>query len=78
MNKIIEDIKNYHYKDENKSKNNFFININNNDEVIYKLAILLETRISKHVPNYDFEKMKTDPQFLKFEKIVKEKILKKN
>jgi hypothetical protein len=78
MNKIIDDIKNYHYKDENKSKNNFFININNNDEVIYKLAILLETRISKHVPNYDFEKMKTDPQIVKFEEIVKEKIVKKN
>ena len=48
------------------------------DDVIYKMAILLETRFSKNVPNFDFQKMQSDKKIIEFENIVREKIKKKN
>lgn len=39
-----------------------------------KHLVLLETRLSKNVPNYDFRKMAKDEKILEFEKIAEEKL----
>lgn len=46
------------------------------DDFIYKVSILLETRFSKKIPNFDYSKMKDDKKILKFEDLVMKKIKK--
>ena len=45
-------------------------------EIIYKKAILLETRLAKEIPDFDFNQMKRDPVIQEFEGYVAKKIKK--
>lgn len=46
-------------------------------EVHYKLAIMLETRIARTIPDFDYTKMLDDPQIVDFERIIAKKIVNK-
>lgn len=39
-----------------------------------KHVILLETRLAKNIPNYDYSKMKNDEWILSYEKAVEKKL----
>lgn len=41
---------------------------------VYKLAIMLETRVSKNIPDFDYGKMVDDPVIKEFEEMVKNKL----
>lgn len=41
---------------------------------VYKLAIMLETRIAKNIPDFDYGKMADDPVIKEFEETVKNKL----
>ena len=47
------------------------------DDVHYKLAIMLETRIARTIPDFDYVKMLEDPQIIEFETIIAKKIVNK-
>lgn len=47
-------------------------------EVIYRKALLLETRLAKEIPDIDFSQMKRDPVIQEFESYVAKKIKKFN
>lgn len=71
---------------ENKNDINFgcsikelFKNFNNISEEeknknIYRISILLETRLAKKIPNYDFNNMRNDKKIIEFDNIVKKKM----
>ena len=44
---------------------------NDKNAKIMKYAILLETRLSKNIPNFNFQMMQFDEQIQQFEEIVK-------
>ena len=46
-------------------------------DVHYKLAIMLETRIARTIPDFDYTKMLEDPQIMEFENIIAKKIINK-
>lgn len=43
-----------------------------------KHLILLETRLAKNIPNYDYSKMKNDEKIKTYEKLVEKKLKMKN
>jgi hypothetical protein len=43
-------------------------------EYFLKHVILLETRLAKNIPNYDYSKMKNDERILNYEKTVEKKL----
>lgn len=45
--------------------------------VHHKLAIMLETRIARTIPDFDYTKMLQDPQIVEFERIISKKIINK-
>jgi hypothetical protein len=47
-------------------------------EIIYRKAILLETRLAKEIPDFDFSLMKKDSVIVEFENYVSKKIKKFN
>lgn len=78
LNKIINDFERTKKNNELElKKSNSFQRKVYKDDVIYKMAILLETRFAKNIPSYDFQKMKDDKIILEYEKMVGEKIKKK-
>ena len=61
--------------EESVSKNNGFSYINRSRfKIYYKNVILIETRISKKIHNFDFLKMKNDPQIKEFQKKIFKKL----
>jgi len=46
-------------------------------DVHYKLAIMLETRIARTIPDFDYTKMLEDPHIMEFETIIAKKIVNK-
>lgn len=49
-------------------------NVNNEPKDVFKLAIMLETRISKNIPDFDYGKMVDDPVIEEYEDMIKTKL----
>ncbi len=71
LNKVFEKIVDSQNEKEIKDPSNF-----TEEDFIYKVCVLLETRYSKKIQNFDYSKMKDDVKILKFKELILKKLKK--